>query len=148
MVTGGSPISTGVIFENNYDRSLSPPHSRCATVGTPVVYDGSIDNEGGDGINPDGLCAPRERAGRDGIEPHERSLIHLLETAQLLEQEQVNLVSLCENIDTSAATGRCFLSMMGAIHQMERELRAERVSAGRASAKARGKTAGGHEPMS
>ena len=71
-----------------------------------------------------------------------RSLIHLLETAQLLEQKQVNLVSLRENIDTSTATGRCFLSMMGAIHQMERELRAERASAGRASAKARGKTGG------
>jgi predicted site-specific integrase-resolvase len=55
-----------------------------------------------------------------------RSLIHLLETAQLLEKKQVNLISLRENIDTSTATGRCFLSMMGAIHQMERELRAER----------------------
>ena len=32
--------------------------------------------------------------------------------------------------------------MMGAIHQMERELRAERAAAGRASARARGKTAG------
>jgi DNA invertase Pin-like site-specific DNA recombinase len=71
-----------------------------------------------------------------------RSLIHLLETSQLLEQKQVNLVSLRENIDTSTATGRCFLSMMGAIHEMERELRAERASAGRASAKARGKTGG------
>jgi hypothetical protein len=38
--------------------------------------------------------------------------------------------------------GRCFLSMMGAIHQMERELRAERAAAGRTSAKARGKTGG------
>ena len=71
-----------------------------------------------------------------------RSLMHLLETAQLLEQKQVNLVSLRENIDTSTATGRCFLSMMGAIHQMERELRAERAAAGRASAKARGKSGG------
>ena len=71
-----------------------------------------------------------------------RSLIHLLEAAHLLEEKQVNLVSLRENIDTSTATGRCFLSMMGAIHQMERELRAERASSGRASAKARGKTGG------
>jgi DNA invertase Pin-like site-specific DNA recombinase len=71
-----------------------------------------------------------------------RSLMHLLETAQVLEGKQVNLVSLRENIDTSTATGRCFLSMMGAIHQMERELRAERAAAGRASAKARGKTGG------
>ena len=71
-----------------------------------------------------------------------RSLLHLLETAQLLEKRQVDLVSLRENIDTSTATGRCFLSMMGAIHQMERELRAERAAAGRASARARGKTGG------
>ncbi len=71
-----------------------------------------------------------------------RSLLHLLETAQVLEKKEVNLVSLRENIDTSTATGRCFLSMMGAIHQMERELRAERAAAGRASAKARGKTGG------
>jgi DNA invertase Pin-like site-specific DNA recombinase len=68
--------------------------------------------------------------------------MHLLETAQALECKQVNLVSLRENIDTSTATGRCFLSMMGAIHQMERKLRAERTAAGRPSAKARGKTGG------
>ena len=71
-----------------------------------------------------------------------RSLLDLLETAKVLEQRQINLVSLRENIDTSTATGRCFLSMMGAIHQMERELRAERAAAGRSSAKARGRTGG------
>ncbi|MBC7623515.1 MAG: recombinase family protein [Aeromicrobium sp.] len=69
-----------------------------------------------------------------------QSLMNLLETPQFLAKKQVSLVSLRENIDTSTATGRCFLSMMGAIHQMERELRAVRAPAGRASAKARGKT--------
>lgn len=71
-----------------------------------------------------------------------RSLLNLLETTKLLEERKVDLVSLRENIDTSTATGRCFLSMMGAIHQMERELRAERAAAGRVSAKARGKSGG------
>jgi DNA invertase Pin-like site-specific DNA recombinase len=71
-----------------------------------------------------------------------RSLMDLLTTAKVLEQQQINLVSLRENIDTNIATGRCFLSMMGAIHQMERELRAERAAAGRSSAKSRGKTGG------
>ena len=71
-----------------------------------------------------------------------RSLLNLLEITKVLEQRQINLVSLRENIDTSTATGRCFLSMMGAIHQMERELRAERAAAGRSSAKARGRTGG------
>ncbi len=71
-----------------------------------------------------------------------RSLLDLLETSRVLEYRRVNLVSLRENIDSTSATGRCFLSMMGAMHQMERELRAERAAAGRASAKARGRTGG------
>jgi DNA invertase Pin-like site-specific DNA recombinase len=71
-----------------------------------------------------------------------RSLLHLLETAQTLAQHEVHLVSLREHIDTTTATGRCFLAMMGAIHQRERALRAERAAAGRASAKARGRSGG------
>lgn len=71
-----------------------------------------------------------------------RSLLDMLQTSQQLETRQINLVSLRENIDTSTATGRGFLSMMGVIHQMERELKAERAAAGRAAAKARGKSGG------
>lgn len=69
-----------------------------------------------------------------------RSLLDLLETTRMLDERQIHFASLRENIDTTTATGRCFLSMMGAIHQMERELRAERAAAGRISAKARGRT--------
>src|SRR5882724_1032937 len=69
IVTGGSPLSTGVIFENSFDRSLSPPGSKCASLGTAVVFDSSIDNDpnapDGGGINPQALplnpakhCAP------------------------------------------------------------------------------------------
>src|SRR5206468_11577723 len=60
MITGGSPRSTGVFYDDSYDRSLSPPRSHCATVGTEVLYDESIDNnsnaiDGGGGINPAAL---------------------------------------------------------------------------------------------
>ena len=59
IVTGGSPLSTGVIFENSYDRSLSPPESKCASLGTAVVFDSSIDNDpnaaDGGSINPQSL---------------------------------------------------------------------------------------------
>lgn len=71
-----------------------------------------------------------------------RSLMHLLEIVQELEGRKVELKSLRENIDTSTATGRGFLSIMGVISQMEREIKAERAAAGRAAAKARGKTGG------
>ena len=71
-----------------------------------------------------------------------RSFLDLLETGKILEHRHVNVVSLRENSDTTSATGRCFLAMMGVIHQLERELRAERAAAGRAAAKARGRTGG------
>jgi Type I phosphodiesterase / nucleotide pyrophosphatase len=47
MVTGGTPFSTGVYYESSYDRALSPPGSKCATKGTAILLDESID------INPD-----------------------------------------------------------------------------------------------
>jgi DNA invertase Pin-like site-specific DNA recombinase len=71
-----------------------------------------------------------------------RSLAHLLEIVRTFEQRESALISLREHIDTTTATGRCFLAIMGAIVQMERELQAERTAAGRAAAKARGRTGG------
>jgi DNA invertase Pin-like site-specific DNA recombinase len=71
-----------------------------------------------------------------------RSLSHLLEIVALLEARHIELHSLREKIDTSCATGRAFLSIMGAVSQMEREIKAERAAAGRAAAKARGKSGG------
>ena len=71
-----------------------------------------------------------------------RSLSHLLEIVDNLNKKQVQFKSLRENIDTSTATGRAFLSIMGAISQMEMEIKKERSEAGRAAAKARGKSGG------
>ena len=71
-----------------------------------------------------------------------RSLSHLLEIVDDLKERQVDLKSLRENIDTSSATGRAFLSIMGAVSQMELEIKSERAEAGRAAAKARGKSGG------
>src|SRR5262245_39541109 len=60
MVTGGTPRSTGVFYDDSYDRTLSPPGSNCSTKGTEVVYDESIDInsnaiDGGGGIDPTAL---------------------------------------------------------------------------------------------
>src|SRR5438552_13665621 len=74
MVAGGSPNSTGVIFENSYDRSLSPPASDCSKVGTVVIFDASIDKnqnaiDGGGGIDPEKL--PRDpKNGCRPVFPH------------------------------------------------------------------------------
>ncbi len=60
IVTGGSPRSTGVFYDNSYSRTLSPAGSGCKTVGTQVLYDETIDIDstkidGGGGINPAAL---------------------------------------------------------------------------------------------
>ncbi len=74
MVTGGSPAVTGVYYDDSYDRRLSPPGSGCATMGTEVVYDESIDFnpealDGGGGIDPTKL--PLDKAkGCTPVYPH------------------------------------------------------------------------------
>jgi hypothetical protein len=60
MVTGGSPRSTGVFYDDSYDRNLSAPGSNCSVKGTEVVYDESIDInsnalDAGGGIDPAAL---------------------------------------------------------------------------------------------
>ena len=71
-----------------------------------------------------------------------RSLMHMLTVLQHFAKRDIHIKSLREHIDTSTATGRAIVSIFGAIIQLERELKDERAAAGRAAAKARGKTGG------
>lgn len=74
IITGGSPKSTGVYYDDSYDRALSAPGSDCSTQGTEVVYDESIDIktdaiDGGGGIDEAKL--PRDPAnGCKPVYPH------------------------------------------------------------------------------
>src|SRR5262249_6097876 len=73
MVTGGSPRSTGVFYDDSYDRNLSAPGSNCSVKGTEVVYDESIDFDStklfSGGINPANL--PKNRSnGCKTVYPH------------------------------------------------------------------------------
>ncbi len=49
LVTGGSPISTGIFYDVSYDRSIfDPTNTTCASVkGNMMVFDESIDNYSG-----------------------------------------------------------------------------------------------------
>lgn len=71
-----------------------------------------------------------------------RSLMHTLHIVKDFGARGINLVSLREHIDTTTATGRAFIGMIGVVNQLELDLKAERAAAGRAAAKARGKTGG------
>jgi len=62
-----------------------------------------------------------------------------------LRARKINLVSLREGIDLSTPAGRMMANMLASVAQYETELRAERVQAGQAAARAAGKTWGGRK---
>ena len=71
-----------------------------------------------------------------------RSLLHLIETVKELGEREVGFASLSESIDTSTAGGTLIFHMMAALAEFEHSLIVERVNAGIAAARKRGKHIG------
>lgn len=71
-----------------------------------------------------------------------RSLAELLETVKMLREQNINLLSLEEKIDTSSAAGELVFHVFGAIAHFERRLISERTKDGIAAARAKGKRPG------
>ncbi len=63
-----------------------------------------------------------------------------------LQQRKVNLVSLKDGLDLCTPAGRLMANVLASVAQYETEVRAERVRAGQAVARANGKTWGGSKP--
>jgi len=71
-----------------------------------------------------------------------RSLSHLLTIVNTLRERQVAFRSLTEGMDTSTASGELLFHVFGALAQYERALLKERVVAGLAAARRRGRIGG------
>lgn len=71
-----------------------------------------------------------------------RSLLHCLETANMLSERGIMLKSLKEGIDYSTSHGRLMAGIFGAFAEYERVLINERAAEARAAASARGKHIG------
>ena len=71
-----------------------------------------------------------------------RSLSHLLTIVNTLNDKQVAFRSLTEGMDTTTASGELLFHVFGALAQYERALIQERVVAGLAAAKRRGRVGG------
>ena len=71
-----------------------------------------------------------------------RSLPDLIKISEQIRTTGAQLVSITERIDTSTPAGRLYFNILGALGQMERELIQERVKAGLAAARRRGKVPG------
>lgn len=71
-----------------------------------------------------------------------RSLQHLIEIVNQLKSKGVGFKSLTEGMDTSVPSGELLFHVFGALAQFERSLIKERVNAGLAAAKKRGRIGG------
>lgn len=71
-----------------------------------------------------------------------RSTSHLLKALQKFKDRGVRFQSITEVVDTSSPMGMALLTILGALAQLERELICERVRAGLANARAKGKHIG------
>jgi DNA invertase Pin-like site-specific DNA recombinase len=71
-----------------------------------------------------------------------RSIAHLSEITEALAAKGANLQVLAMGMDTSTATGRLMLNVVGSVAQFEREMMLERQREGIARAKAEGKYRG------
>ena len=75
-----------------------------------------------------------------------RSLKDLIRLIEEFDRHGVKLVSVTENLDTSTAVGRLFVSIIGSFGQYERESIGERVRTAMAYCKAQGSYTGGPWP--
>jgi len=71
-----------------------------------------------------------------------RSTSHLLKALQKFKESGGRFQSITEVVDTSRPMGMALLTILGALAQLERELICERVRAGLANARAKGKHIG------
>ena len=71
-----------------------------------------------------------------------RSVSHLCRALETFNALDIQFVSLCEQVDTNTPTGKLVFTILGAVAEGERNLIAERVRAGLANVRAKGKTLG------
>lgn len=71
-----------------------------------------------------------------------RSMMHVIETIELLNERGIVLRSLRESIDFSTPTGKMMAAVFAAMAEYERDLIKERAASARAAASARGKQTG------
>ncbi|MFP5519913.1 MAG: recombinase family protein [Bdellovibrionia bacterium] len=71
-----------------------------------------------------------------------RSTSHLLSALKKFKEKNTQFISITESIDTNSPLGVALYTILGALAQLEREMICERLRAGMANAKAKGKRIG------
>ena len=124
---------------------LPPQLPAVGAAGCEVIFEEHA--SGGNRTRPK-LAEAMRRVGRGDtllvarIDRLARSLSHLLDIVEALRAKGAHFRSLGDPIDTTGPSGVLVLQMLGAVAEFERSLIRERVKAGIAAAKARGRAGG------
>ncbi len=110
--------------------TIHEEHASGADRGRPVLAQLLLDIEPGDTL----VVVRLDRLAR--------SVTHLLQVIEQLEQKGAHFRSLRDPIDTTTPQGMFSLQVLGAVAQLERALISERTKAGLKSARARGRLGG------
>jgi DNA invertase Pin-like site-specific DNA recombinase len=71
-----------------------------------------------------------------------RSLKHLIDTVNDLQERHIGFKSLTESLDTTTSGGKLVFHIFGALAEFEREIIRERTNAGLSAARSRGRSGG------
>ncbi|NOG74033.1 recombinase family protein [Roseicella sp. DB1501] len=139
MKIGYARISTG-------DQSLDLQHDALIRAGCELLFEDS--GVSGTATKRPGLDKALARLGSGDVlvvwrlDRLGRSQRHLIELVHQLGERQVGFISLTEAIDTTSPGGKLVFRLMGALAEYEHSMIRERVVAGIAAAKHRGKHIG------
>lgn len=141
-------VKIGYARVSTDDQNLDLQRDALAKAGCSTIYE-----EKASGKNDDRLelqhCLKALRPGDSlvvwRLDRLGRSLKDLVQIVSDLEQSNVEFISLTEHIETGSATGKLVFHLFSALSEFERNLTRERVKAGLASARARGRK-GGRKP--
>lgn len=77
-----------------------------------------------------------------GIDRLSRSVKNLIEVVETLNKHNIQIMFHREKIDTKTVTGNFFLTVLGSLYEMERNIMIERINSGISRAKSQGKHCG------
>lgn len=143
MLVGYARVSTADQNLNLQEDALK--RAGCEKLFTDVASGAKAEREGL--INAIEFCRQGDTLVVWKLDRLGRSIRHLIDTINQLNQRKIGFKSLQENIDTTTSGGKLIFHIFSALAEFERDIIRDRTNAGLKAARARGKKGGRPKAM-
>lgn len=143
MLVGYARVSTADQNLNLQEDALK--QAGCEKLFTDVASGAKAEREGL--INAIEFCRQGDTLVVWKLDRLGRSIRHLIDTINQLNQRKIGFKSLQENIDTTTSGGKLIFHIFSALAEFERDIIRDRTNAGLKAARARGKKGGRPKAM-